>query len=174
MQCYRCPNCGGEWPENYCPNCARTIDRSLLPQLSLEHVEPPAKENGRFTRPMPAPSQEERRSGISRRRKVTLWLAAWAVALLATQIPFPFALWAPGIILLFPVGLFRCLLPSGFTPADYNLAAALGWPVYFALTTVALFQRRRTRYFAAYAILCALLFMNVAGCQLEAHRPWKM
>jgi hypothetical protein len=174
MQLYKCPNCGGEWPDNYCTACARTIDRTLLPQPPPEKIELAAKENGALASPVAVPSKEDRRSGISARRKVTLWLAAWTVAMVATQVPLPFALWAPGTFLLFPVGLFRCLLPSSFTPSDYNLAAALGWPVYFALTMAALLQSRRTRYFVVYGILCVLLATNVVGCQLEAHRPWKM
>ncbi len=92
----------------------------------------------------------------------------------ATQIPLPFVLWNPRTFLLFPIGLFRCLLPSSFTPDDYKLAAALGWLVYYALTIAALLQSRRTRYFVVYGVLCALLVTNVVGCQLEAHRPWKM
>lgn len=28
---FTCPSCGAEWPDNYCPACARTIDRSAMP-----------------------------------------------------------------------------------------------------------------------------------------------
>ncbi len=31
MLTFTCPSCGREWQENYCPECARTIDRALLP-----------------------------------------------------------------------------------------------------------------------------------------------
>ncbi len=31
MSTHICPSCGREWQENYCPECARTIDRGLLP-----------------------------------------------------------------------------------------------------------------------------------------------
>ncbi len=27
---YQCGKCGGEWETNYCPSCARTIDRSAI------------------------------------------------------------------------------------------------------------------------------------------------
>ncbi len=32
MQTFRCPTCGREWPENYCPECSGTINRALLPK----------------------------------------------------------------------------------------------------------------------------------------------
>lgn len=32
MQTFTCPTCGREWPENYCPECAGTINRALLPK----------------------------------------------------------------------------------------------------------------------------------------------
>src|SRR5262245_53909565 len=31
MQTVACPTCGRSWPENYCPRCARTIDRTAVP-----------------------------------------------------------------------------------------------------------------------------------------------
>jgi hypothetical protein len=30
---YTCSTCKNEWPENYCPACAHTIDRSLVQQM---------------------------------------------------------------------------------------------------------------------------------------------
>ena len=46
MQTFTCPNCGRGWSENYCPECARTIDRSL----NAEPVkQPQAKESARVT-----------------------------------------------------------------------------------------------------------------------------
>jgi hypothetical protein len=29
VRTFTCPDCRRDWPENYCPECARTIDRSL-------------------------------------------------------------------------------------------------------------------------------------------------
>jgi hypothetical protein len=66
------------------------------------------------------------------------------------------------------------MLPASFGPSDYDLAIALGWPVYGALTVVGILQRRRARYFIIYGILCVLLALNVVGCHLEIRRPWKM
>jgi hypothetical protein len=30
---FTCRSCGREWPENYCPECAKTIDRGPAPPL---------------------------------------------------------------------------------------------------------------------------------------------
>ena len=173
MQRYKCPDCGREWPDNYCPECARTIDRTLLPHSPIRAKRAGATGNERVVQPDPAPPREDRPPGLSKGRRVRLWLAAWAVALVATQVPLPFVLWAPATFLLFPTGLFRCLLPSSFTADDYNLAAALGWPIYAAVSLALLTQPRPKRYFVVYGVLCVLLITNVVGCQLEAHRPWK-
>src|ERR1019366_5472280 len=36
MTMFTCSTCGKKWPENYCPECARTIDRSRTPQTPPE------------------------------------------------------------------------------------------------------------------------------------------
>jgi heme/copper-type cytochrome/quinol oxidase subunit 1 len=73
----------------------------------------------------------------------------------------------------FPVGLFDLLIPSLFV-RGYTAAAIVGWLFYVGLTISCLRQERRARYFTIYAILCACLLLNVAGCQTELRRPWKM
>jgi hypothetical protein len=39
MQPFTCPTCGKEWPENYCPQCAATINRALVPKASSTTTE---------------------------------------------------------------------------------------------------------------------------------------
>ncbi len=56
---FHCTNCHNEWPANYCPQCGRTIDRSLLDS------DPPALESR-------VAKSENHRGLCSRRRPVSL------------------------------------------------------------------------------------------------------
>jgi hypothetical protein len=40
MQMFTCSSCGKAWPENYCPDCAHTIDRGLLAPPRIEPASP--------------------------------------------------------------------------------------------------------------------------------------
>jgi hypothetical protein len=42
MQIFTCQGCGKEWSENYCPECAQSIDRSLTPQPPPQCANDPA------------------------------------------------------------------------------------------------------------------------------------
>ena len=46
MKAFTCPSCGKLWPENYCPECACTIDRSLLPSAPASTAVAPATFGG--------------------------------------------------------------------------------------------------------------------------------
>ena len=60
---FTCPSCGAQWPDNYCPACARTIDRSALPppesppRPSDQPAAPPLPV---FARPAPPPLPPDR------------------------------------------------------------------------------------------------------------------
>ena len=103
---------------------------------------------------------------ISLRRKIWLWVAAWGAAVIACAIPEPALL---AVAWLFPFGLFAlCVRPQ--TMSDMEGLAAFGWIIYLGLSIFALRQRRPARYFVFYAVLCALLILNVVGCHDAASK----
>jgi len=53
---YTCSDCGRTWPENYCPACRRTVDRSLL-AAPLSSAIPISNVAGSFGGPVGAPPQ---------------------------------------------------------------------------------------------------------------------
>jgi hypothetical protein len=77
---------------------------------------------------------------------------------------------------LFPLGLFRIIFPPDWNPGPQGGVTLLvgAWIVYLLLTIFGLSQSRRLRYFCIYAVLCGLLALNVVGCQVMMHDPWKM
>ena len=102
---------------------------------------------------------------ISKPLRVGLWLIAWGVAASATV--------APGFALLlfcwlFPMGLAAPLGASEWSSpvATYGTLIA-GWSLYIGLSVYGLKQHQRVRYFWVYALLIALLVLNVAGCRYE-------
>lgn len=119
---------------------------------------------------------------ISKRSRVTLWLAAWGIALAATPIPFCIA--SPGLFpyfvmsaWAFPIGTAAFAFPEHRNPSDGIVVASLvtGWLFYIALTVVGLYQKRRIRYLTVYAILCLLLILNAVGCNVNMMKgEWHM
>jgi hypothetical protein len=111
---------------------------------------------------------------IPSRLRVRLWLIAWAVALLAT--PIPFCLTSPGLfahfvmsVWAFPLGVAGYAFPEHRNPPEAIVTASLiaGWAFYAGLTIVGLLQRNRTRYFVVYTVLCLLLILNAVGCNVN-------
>ena len=102
---------------------------------------------------------------IAKGARVGLWLVACAVAAAATV--------APSLTLLLFCWLFPMGLAAPFGASEWNSPVAtygtlaVGWSVYIGLSVYGLRQSRRAQYFAAYAILLALLVLNVAGCRYE-------
>ena len=102
---------------------------------------------------------------VSLRRKAWLWTAAWGVAMIATATPYC----DPGLVFwtwLFPVGLVGVFYAAS-PPVGGLTVTVAGWLLYVVLTIVGLRQNRRSRYFLIYAILCALLVLNVVGCHVQ-------
>ena len=68
-----------------------------------------------------------------------------------------------GVVLLpfFPQGLYA-FLPK-------RQAWVAGWATYLILTIFLLRSRTRTRYFALFVVLCALLAVNIGGCKHVAN-----
>lgn len=102
MQTLICPRCRKEWPENYCPECERTIDRSLLEPIvrserALIWPTPPI-----LSRPRPSPEKctsavvskvfmshasEDKQevalplAELLMQRNLSVWLDQWELAL---------------------------------------------------------------------------------------------
>ena len=68
METIKCPSCGKLWPENYCPECARTIDRDVL--LSL----PSRTTGGPVSAATPQTETTQRRKPAFTMGAVTSWL----------------------------------------------------------------------------------------------------
>jgi len=108
---------------------------------------------------------------ISKNMRVRLWLIAWVVALAITPIPFcitsspSYLIYFAGYAWAFPVGTIGFWFPN---PPDYIMTTFVlgGWLFYIALTFVGLSQNKRFRYYMVYAFLCALLILNVVGCNV--------
>jgi hypothetical protein len=109
---------------------------------------------------------------ISLSKRVGLWVAAWLLAAIAMAIPVPAALF---FFWMFPGGLFRVISPADWDPGEeIGLTLLVGaWILYLLLTIVGLSQNRRARYFFVYAVLCALLVLNVIGCHMAISDGWK-
>ena len=71
MFTFTCPSCGREWQENYCPECARTIDRALLPSAVHGAAENEASQASR---------------GVLLRRPMSLLKSAVVACLIGTGI----------------------------------------------------------------------------------------
>jgi hypothetical protein len=108
---------------------------------------------------------------ISLRRRIGLWFAAWSIATVACAIPDPVALIYAGA---FPAGILAFVLPRGFWGNDTTLPLlAFGWLVYAGLTFAGLVQKTPARYYRIFTLLCVLLLLNVAGCQVLSPGQWK-
>jgi hypothetical protein len=101
---------------------------------------------------------------ISLRRRVALWIAAWAVAglvlVIATHNPFIVVLFYS-----FPMGL-----PGLFDSDPRRIPAIIligGWLLYIGLTFYGVRRRDWRQYFVFYAILLLLLAINVGGCRAQ-------
>ena len=109
-----------------------------------------------------APVRLETRT-ISRRLRVSLWLLAWSLAAAATVEADPASVPLLLFCWMFPMGL-----AAPFDSSVVSLSALIGgWALYIALSVHGLKQRQALRYFRVYAILVALLILNVAGCRYE-------
>src|SRR6266404_4028224 len=73
MQTFTCPTCGKEWPENYCPQCAATIDRVLVPKPSST-----PKQETETPTSIPAPSHPLTAGRVFRR--ALIWACAVQLA----------------------------------------------------------------------------------------------
>ena len=99
--------------------------------------------------------------------RVVLWLAVWAAALAVTVSPFfsrgmdrEGQLMVLSLVPFFAEGLFFFL--AGTPAGMFGLAA--GWIVYLYLTVILFTTPSAARYWKVFALLCALLAVNVAGC----------
>lgn len=122
---------------------------------------------------------------IPMRRRIKLWLLAWAVAFLAVPVVpvvlyrqfFLVAVWFQLIYCwTFPGGLFGMWFAAP-PPSERHFgvwAILIGWLLYLALTVFGLRQKRRQAYFITYTVLCVLLATNVVGCQSCTWRGFSM
>ena len=109
---------------------------------------------------------------ISLRRRIGLWITAWIIATVACAVPRPVILIFTGV---FPAGLLYFLLPACAWSNDTTIGLLVfGWLLYAGLTVAGLSQKRASKYFQLYLILCVLLLLNVVGCQVLSHKDWKM
>jgi hypothetical protein len=111
----------------------------------------------------------EEPSTISLRWRIILLIAVWGIATIATV--------EGGIALLlyawmFPSGLLALFVPKDWDPPISEVVILImGWALYVGLTAFTALQKRRTRYFIIFGILCALLALNVAGCHVMLREP---
>ena len=52
-----------------------------------------------------------------------------------------------------------------------DVLLVLGWGIYVGLTLLVFRQRARAICFVLYAVLCALLVLNVVGCHMILREP---
>jgi hypothetical protein len=138
----RCPYCGRENADESarCSECGT----DLVPP-----TEKPAQLPEGWTRPAP-----------SKLAKLNLLAVAWSIVLLAL---LPLGMFLPymGLRLL-------CAFPSGLWGFSKHEASsrdvALGWVFYSAVMATVLLVRKRWLFILFYAVLCAMLALNVPGC----------
>jgi hypothetical protein len=113
----------------------------------------------------------EKSAHISLWRRIGLWLVAWGGAAIACAVPDPFVLLYAGA---FPAGILAFLLPNGVWGNETTLGLlGLGWVFYAGLTVGGLREKRSSKYFRFYAVLCVLLALNVAGCRALSPSEWR-
>jgi hypothetical protein len=102
---------------------------------------------------------------ISKTLRVWLWLIVWVVAAAVMVGPvFAFLIFG----WLFPIGLAAPFGAAQWTsPVATYGTLIVGWFGYIALSIHGLKQQQRGRYLRIYAILIALLALNVSGCRYE-------
>jgi len=118
-----------------------------------------------------SPNVTELLPEISFRFRFALWAAAWIIATVSaggTSLQVLFWAW------LFPVGLFGLFAPADWEPPGGLSILVLGWALYLWLTIYGLAQRKRYRYFVAYALLLVFLLINVVGCRVQQRQPFKI
>jgi hypothetical protein len=77
-----------------------------------------------------------------------------------------FLLWGAGV---FPIGIPGCLIWSREAFADYGIVFAfVGWGVYGLIILAGLIKPIRWLFI----VLVILLFLNIAGCQLDHVYGW--
>lgn len=95
------------------------------------------------------------------KRRLKLWLMAWAVGLVAAGFPHPVMIvW----VWVFPLGLMEAFSLDNKIPGE-DAVYFLVWLPYIGLTIAALLARRRADFTKLLILLCLLLAVNVAGCR---------
>lgn len=116
--------------------------------------------------------EEPPRSGyVPHRLKWGLYFGAWGAVILLTLVTNPAYLlgaasFPVGLIAMLPRGEERAIEVSMLGPAFVGF----GWIVYSALSFVISLTKKMSVFSIAYALLCLLLLLNMAGCHkvLEA------
>jgi len=114
------------------------------------------------------PSKRSEGTGISLRLRIILYISAWVVALSVTAFANALRLAETAMLLLFPLGLAE-LVTNGGWGRDSYFYLILGWLFYAFHALVTLMCRRRTWFYALYAVLIGTLIFNTAGCHLVLH-----
>jgi hypothetical protein len=117
-----------------------------------------------------SPEVLEPAAELSFRLRFGLCAAAWTIAMIATvgfSLEMLFWAW------LFPVGLFGLFAPASWEPPGGPMILVPGWALYLCWSVYLLTQRRRSRFFVAYAFLLVFLLFNVVGCHVQRNQPFK-
>jgi len=112
---------------------------------------------------------------ISFRARFGLFAAAWGIATIATA---GFSPLAPQLLFifawLFPAGLLGLFVSPDWEPPGGLTILVVGWLLYIGWSIYLLAQRKRARFFVAYAYLLVFLLFNVAGCHMQMRQPFKI
>jgi len=111
---------------------------------------------------------------ISFRARFGLFAAAWVAFTIATA---GFSPLAPQLLIfawLFPAGLLGLFVPPDWEPPGGLTILVVGWLLYIGWSIYLLGQRKRARFFVAYAYLLVFLLFNVAGCHAQMRQPLKI
>jgi len=128
----KCPNCGKLWAENYCPECMRTIDRSLVLRQPRNTANATAASSAESTG---SASKPERAQSM---RKVLSWLIFWLALCLVAAILHLSYLWVE--IVHFRDGMGFALFMMLFTPATLIISVVL-----VMIPSLILYKRSRAR-----------------------------
>ena len=97
---------------------------------------------------------------FSRRVKIIAYVAAWVIALIATNPTAHLFL----LIYLFPMGLAHLVLPVG-SSLDGRVVLAGSYVIYIAHAVLFFRSRSKRLTYIWFAILALLLICNVGGCR---------
>ena len=168
----KCPSCGREYSSGIivCPN-----DEQIL----VPFVPPPPAQHPSCSVEATASPKTPNKPEVSIRARLGFLLCAWCVAGAISSVCLGSG--PPGLAyaaFMFPLG-WTCFaggfLGLSFSNGDLGIFvfSASGWAIYVALSTTVLFTQRRKLYITCFTVLCVLLLLNVAGCNVLKNTNFK-